>query len=436
MPVPALPEELWRIIGSFVYRPNDVDHYAREWARKHPPKTALKQYEEVCKFVAGLNRFEEGDSDACCRYIANGVSWYLVNLDTLCRDMLKGIFRAYGWNERLRLENYHGGPEVIGLIPGYVVTANEGETIDVDSASHTQLLKQARLHAARYVTDDESDFKSIDMWMVTVRELPNETIAPSKWFENDGVSINYELHGINIDEVKFDYDLLSFEYVTDKPVFEDRSLQHNDVITTWNHDVRRWNPKLLTDASSMFQGFVRFGGVGVGEWTMPKLKIANRMFCACLAFDANLKNWQPAALEDATRMFERCERFTGLGLDAWATHLGNLTSAASMFKGCKKLNLEKIQSWQLTNAEVDITWMFRYVPINERDIQFLQSMRVNMSGMVEKWRRRNALRSSAASFEDVDVHMANLIFSPYDRPTPIINGLVDVVRGWRTSADA
>ena len=166
---------------------------------------------------------------------------------------------------------------------------------------------------------------------------------------------------------------------------------------------------------------------------MPKLKIANSMFCACLAFDANLKNWQPAALEDATRMFERCKRFTGSGLKDWAKHLRNLKSAECMFQGCKNLNLENIQGWQLTNENVDITAMFRFVPINKSDFQFLQSMRVKTNVMVEKWRRRNALRSSLsrAPFEDVDVYMANLIFSPCDRPPPIINGLVDVVRGWR-----
>ncbi len=350
-PVPHLPEELWRIIGAFVYA-HKVDEWAEQRAREHPPLDTLTQYYELCKIAADGNSVENGNSVG---WRWNAVRCDPVELRTRCRDVLMAIFRAYGWKEWLKMSE---------LTPPHscYLTIDRRKSPLQNYTTLAELRNIATLHALCYVTDDDADDRGV-------------VIATSLVTYAFGCGLRIHLRW------------LSFEYVATSTLnLMPSSSLADGGRPDFNGLVSRWNPRSLRNGSELFKGCITFQGRGVDMWTMPALQNADRMFDGCHKFEANVSHLNPISLRSASNMFDTCLLFTGNGLERWAgdncaTNLPNLSNAIGMFNGCGKMDILKVKNWRLPNVQLKATGMFNGVPINEFQAEELaKSMRLNPKG--------------------------------------------------------
>lgn len=115
----------------------------------------------------------------------------------------------------------------------------------------------------------------------------------------------------------------------------------------FNCDLSRWEPKSLQDAHSMFKYCYEFEGHGLENWEVPNLKDAYDMFEECSNLDFDITKWKPVSLEQSQRMFFRCKKFKGKGIDTWKTP--NLDNMVEMFEGCKNLDVD-LSNWNLSSV--------------------------------------------------------------------------------------
>lgn len=128
----------------------------------------------------------------------------------------------------------------------------------------------------------------------------------------------------------------------------------------FNCDLSKWEPKSLQDAHGMFSYCYEFEGRGLENWEVPELKDAHDMFEECSNLDFDITKWKPVSLEQSQRMFIRCKKFKGKGLDEWKTP--NLDNMVEMFVDCKNLDVD-LSDWNLRNV-TKWGWAFTGTPLD------------------------------------------------------------------------
>ncbi len=312
--------------------------------RQHP-KDALQAYDLWC---------HKADNEPPVLFMMFKV--HKMHKMTLCRALLEHIFEKYGWKERLYVERGLGATQKGRL-------RISARTLDTASEPLTTLRDLAYLHAACYVRDDEAKDVLLPGREEPVRTVVADHVRDRKCFVAD-------------------VQLLKFEYVTSKLVLYASSARSEFFKSSWNGDVRRWNPRSLRDASMLFLGEIYFQGNGLNEWEMTNLENADYMFAMSKLMAQNLERLNPASLRSAEGMFTFCRNFRGNGLNSWrADWATNLSSASWMFHKCESLNISNVANWRLPNNELNALGMFHDVPISLAQAETLaKSMSINTRG--------------------------------------------------------
>ena len=123
--------------------------------------------------------------------------------------------------------------------------------------------------------------------------------------------------------------------------------------TNFDEDLSNWNVSNVIKMSEMFNGCTKFTGIGLDMWAtkVHNVKDMRFMFYGCTQFIQDLSNWNVSNVEKMDGMFYDCRSFIGTGLDKWGDKVLNVKYMSSMFYGCTKFN-QDLSAWKISKDTV------------------------------------------------------------------------------------
>lgn len=415
------------------------------------PRDVLRQYDEWCKSVAGL----QGRVQHATGLWPSGKDW-IGEMDNPCKQLIMRIIDEYGWAEpntnllaawRAHMMDFNADStnaqivtEVLNTIQG--IQSNIGVRTALGQMSLIQLRMFVECNAQLYAHVSDDDDRTILLFEWTSNTTGLVHFITDMRYKNysylrkatPGLSTTDQ----HIDTWDGDVSLWNPERLVDgTEMFKGALLFEGNGIERWtmrslqkaenmfllcfslNADFSSWNPTKLENADRMFRSCTSLTGLGLSQWSLPALVNAESMFSDCPQLDADLdvSAWEPAKLQKATGMFTNCSLFKGVGLSRWAGGLTQLQYANAMFDGCRSLKLENLRDWNLPSVRYDeLRYMLRGVPVAaQEDVAHLKTMKLNLSS-----------RPPGTRVDEVVEH----VFGQDGRSAHEMRLLDDVVRDW------
>lgn len=134
--------------------------------------------------------------------------------------------------------------------------------------------------------------------------------------------------------------------------------------TAFNADIENWNVSKVTNMSNMFYAAGAFSG-DLGNWDTGNVTNMSWMFRGCKIFNGKIGNWNVSKVTNMSHMFMTPDGQFNQPIDNW--DVGNVTDFSAFLKHNKFFN-QSLDSWIVSDRNINMTDMFRDVPFKDCNI--------------------------------------------------------------------